>query len=129
MTFKCDRLKTFDKNELPNFLDEAHGTGLDLVIEETLGFSMANFMSDPVFRNEIQNHFFRNDNVENACDNLIESLHLLMLTTTKKLIDGDVRYSYPKLKEAMCNICAFTNHNAQWATKNSTNDTQPCSTC
>jgi hypothetical protein len=45
--------------KLPKWLGEKYGEKILPLVAETLGYSMSNFVSDPLFRSELHKHFFQ----------------------------------------------------------------------
>eukprot|EP00942_MAST-04A_sp_MAST-4A-sp1_P006192 g6192.t1 len=85
------------QEDLPNFLSEEYGKLLEPDIQETLGYSMSNFMSYPIFRRKIIQHFFAG-NVQSACANLIEEIYTLMLNCMENLLVKSDAQNWTKLK-------------------------------
>jgi hypothetical protein len=88
---------------VPCFLSEEYGKKIDPLIHETLGYSMDNFLADPVFRGEIHAHFFNNENMSNAALELTAAIHELMERVVGVLLDrlpGDLA-AWPRLKQVL----------------------------
>jgi hypothetical protein len=76
------------QSELPSFLSTDYGDGLKAGIDETLGHGMSNFLSHPIFKNEIDKHFFANGNLADATEQMIETTFDLMMRAVAQLLDA-----------------------------------------
>lgn len=65
-----------------------YGSELKPRVVETMGYGLDNFISDPIFRSEIQIHFFESGNVENAGADMIEKTFDLMVSVVKTLLEA-----------------------------------------
>ena len=83
--------------ELPKWLDADYGHVITPLVKETLGYTMSNFLSDPIFRGELRKNLWDNDLVETAFQNLNEQIHELMKTTFERLVDD--AHTRPRLAE------------------------------
>lgn len=72
---------------LPKWLSVHYGEQIAPLVKETLGYTMSNFLSDPIFRGELLSWLWKNDNVESAVRTLNEEIHSLMIRTFGILVD------------------------------------------
>jgi hypothetical protein len=70
---------------------------------------MSNFISDPIFRSEINKHFFNNNNVHDAVQTLNQTIHTLMQNTFAELLKTESESkTWDKLSEVV--VETWTSH-------------------
>jgi hypothetical protein len=88
-------------SKLPQWLSKEYGDTISPQGKETLGYTMSNFISNPIFKGELLKHLWNNDNVESGVRTLNEEIRSLMTRTLRTLVDElSISTSFPpRLKE------------------------------
>ena len=106
--------EAWDAIKVPNWLSVQYGQDIAPLVKEALGYSMSNFVSDPIFRGELSKHLWEkgtvekadgtdeevDGTVEKALTGLNDSIHKMMTQTFNSLVDStEIAHHWEKLAD------------------------------